>query len=397
MVAFVPSASPRIGVGLRDDGRRNVRKVRTADSSTHVEPEEFGSVAIVHDYLNQRGGAERVVLEMASMWPRAPIYTSLYRPDSTFPEFQGRDIRTTFVDVLPVDRGFRNLFPLYAPAFTSLGTLDADVIVSSSSGWAHFVRGSARSLHAVYCYTPARWLYGAQYLGRSKRQRALGPLLGPLCRADRTAARRADLYLTSSEHVRRRIRKVYGRDAVVVPPPVDTARFTPRPRGERLLVVSRLLTYKRVDLAVDAATQAGLALDVVGAGPELDDLRARAGPMVTFHGELPDDSVTELMETCRALVLPGAEDFGITPVEANAAGKPVVAFAAGGALETLDDGYSAALFSRPTPEDLLEAIVRCDAIETSPEELALRAQRFSAAAFRRRLSAALSEARAARG
>jgi glycosyltransferase involved in cell wall biosynthesis len=218
-----------------------------------------------------------------------------------------------------------------------------------------------------------------------------------LCRADRTAARRADLYLTSSEHVRRRIRTVYGRDAVVVPPPVDAARFTPRPRGERLLVVSRLLTYKRVDLAVDAATQAGLALDVVGAGPELDDLRARAGPMVTFHGELPDDSVTELMETCRALVLPGAEDFGITPVEANAAGKPVVAFAAGGALETLDDGYSAALFSRPTPEDLLEAIVRCDAIETSPEELALRAKRFSAAAFRRRLSAALSEARAARG
>jgi glycosyltransferase involved in cell wall biosynthesis len=359
--------------------------------------QDLGSIVIVHDYLNQRGGAERVVLEMASMWPSAPIYTSLYRPTSTFPEFQRLDVRTTFLDALPVDRGFRNLFPLYAPAFASLGTLDANVIVSSSSGWAHRVHTSGRSLHAVYCYTPARWLYGDLHLGGSRRQRALRPLLGPLCRWDRTAARRADLYLTSSEYVRRRIRAVYGLDAVVVPPPVDTARFTPRPRGRQLLVVSRLLPYKRVDLAVDAATRAGLPLDVVGGGPELDDLRARAGPTVTFHGELPDDAVTELMETCRTLILPGAEDFGLTPVEANAAGKPVVAYAAGGALETLEDGYSGAFFSGPTVEALLEAIRRCDAIETAPERLAQLARRFSAAAFRTHLRAVLSDARAARG
>ena len=372
-------------------------QVATADPSTMPrEPNDFGSVVIVHDYLNQRGGAERVVLEMASMWPRAPIYTSLYRPDSTFPEFQGRDIRTTFIDVLPVDRGFRNLFPLYLPAFASLGTLNADVIVSSSSGWAHWIRGDACSLHVVYCHTPPRWLYCDHDLGGSRRHRALRPLRGPLRRADRTAARHADLYLTNAEHVRRRIRAAYGLDAVVVPPPVDTGRFTPRARGERLLVVSRLLPYKRVDLVVDAATKAGLALDVVGTGPVLDDLRARAGPTVTFHGRLPDESVTELMETCRAFVLPGAEDFGITPVESNAAGKPVVAFAAGGALETLDDGFSAALFSSQTPEDLLDAISRCDAIDTAPEQLARRAERFSAAAFRDRLSRVLSEALAAR-
>jgi glycosyltransferase involved in cell wall biosynthesis len=369
----------------------------TADATTKPEQlENLGSVVIVHDYLNQRGGAERVVLEMASIWPLAPIYTSLYRPASTFPEFRRLDIRTTFLNALPVDRGFRNLFPLYAPAFASLGTLDADVIVSSSSGWAHWVRSAARSLHVVYCHTPARWLYSGLYLGRSRRQRPLRPLIKPLRCADRLAARRADLYLTSSEHIRRRIHKVYGLDAVAVPPPVDTARFTPRARGERLLVVSRLLAYKRVDLVVDAATQAGLPLDVVGAGPELENLRARAGPTVTFHGELPDDAVTELMEACRAFVLPGAEDFGITPVEANAAGKPVVAFAGGGALETLEDGYSAAFFSRPTSEALLEAIARSDAIETAPERLARLAQRFSAPAFRRRLSAVLSDARAAR-
>jgi glycosyltransferase involved in cell wall biosynthesis len=333
---------------------------------------------------------------MASIWPSAPIYTSLYRPGSTFPEFRRLDIRTTFLDALPVDRGFRNLFPLYPPAFASLGTLHADVILSSSSGWAHRIHHAPDSLHAVYCYTPARWLYGEMYLSRSVRQRALRPLLGPLCRADRTAARRADLYMTSSDHVRRRIRRVYGLDAVVVPPPVDTARFTPRGRGERLLVVSRLLAYKRVDLVVDAATLAGLALDVVGAGPELENLRARAGPTVTFHGDLPDETVTELMEGCRALVLPGTEDFGITPVEANAAGKPVIAFSAGGAMETLEDGYSAAFFSTLTPEALLEAVVRCDAIDTAPERLAALASRYSPAAFRNRLCAALSGARRAR-
>jgi glycosyltransferase involved in cell wall biosynthesis len=366
-------------------------------ASRQRAPEAPGSVVIVHDYLNQRGGAERVVLEMASMWPGAPIYTSLYRPRSTYPEFRRLDIRTTYLDALPVDRGFRNLFPLYAPAFASLGTLDADVIVSSSSGWAHRIRHSTRALHAVYCYTPARWLYGAVRLSASRRQRALRPLLGSLRRADQTAARHADLYVTTSQHIRRLIRDVYGVDAVVVPPPVDTARFIPRPRGARLLVVSRLLAYKRVDLAVEAATRARLPLDVVGDGPELHNLRARAGPTVEFHGELPDDATTELMEGCRALVLPGTEDFGITPIEANAAGKPVVAFAAGGALETLRDGYSAAHFSKPSPEALLDAVARCDAIETPPERLAANARRFSPAAFRQRLSTVLSDALAARG
>src|SRR4051794_26167701 len=135
-----------------------------AASPVHVDA---GSVAIVHDYLNQRGGAERVVLELAAMWPGSPIYTSLYRPESTFPEFKQLDVRTTFLDRLPVDRGFRNLFPLYPAAFRSLGTIDADLVISSSSGWAHSVRTSERAFHAVYCYTPARWLYGSEYMDAS--------------------------------------------------------------------------------------------------------------------------------------------------------------------------------------------------------------------------------------
>lgn len=344
-----------------------------------------GSVALAHDYLNQRGGAERVVLEMASMWPRAPIYTSLYRPDSTFPEFGRFEIRTTPLDRLPVDGGFRGLFALYPLAFRALGTLPQDVVISSSSGWAHSVRTRADALHVVYCHTPARWLYGGEHLAGSRVQRALAPITGVMRGWDRRAACRADLYIANSEEVRKRIEREYGIFAPVVYPPVDVDRFRPRARGERLLVVSRLLPYKRVDAIVDAATQAGIGLDVVGTGPALQELRRRAGPSVEFHGRLPDPDVTELMEGCRAFCLPGKEDFGMTPVEANAAGKPVVALGAGGALESLQDGVTGTFFTRHEPGEVLDAIRRCDRIDTPPEVIARMARRFSPEVFRARL------------
>jgi glycosyltransferase involved in cell wall biosynthesis len=340
-----------------------------------------GSVALVHDYLNQRGGAERVVLEMAQMWPQAPIYTSLYRPESTFPEFRELDVHTSPLDRLPVDRGFRNLFPLYPLAFRSFGTLPARLVVSSSSGWAHAVKTHPDALHVVYCHTPARWLYGGDYLGASNRQTALKPFLPTLRAWDRSAARHPDLYIANSKSIRERIGRIYGREALIVYPPVDVDRFRPTPRGERLLVVSRLLPYKRVDIVVEAATKAGIGLDVVGAGPALDDLRRVAGPSVAFHERLDDESITELMEDCRALCLPGVEDFGITPVEAQAAGKPVVAFGAGGALETVEEGVTGAFFHCYDVTDVLAAIERCDQIETTPEVIAERTHRFSRQAF----------------
>lgn len=351
------------------------------------------SAVVVHDYLNQRGGAERVALELARLWPDAPIYTSLYRPGSTFPEFAARDVRTSFLSRLRADRGFRNLFPLYPAAFRTLGTLGGDVVVSSSSGWAHGVRTAPDTTHVVYCHTPARWLYRDAYLGRSIRQRLARPLLGAMRRWDRAAARRADRYVANSENVRGRIRAAYGIDADVVHPPVDVDRFTPRPRGERLLVVSRLLPYKRVDLAIEAANRARLPLDVIGSGPIFKQLRALAGPTVRFDRRLEDAAITELMETCRALLVPGEEDFGITPVEALAAGKPVVAFGAGGVLETLEDGVSASMFGEQTADAVLEALRRVDAIDTPPEVLAERARRFSPEAFRTGVLAAVERAR----
>jgi glycosyltransferase involved in cell wall biosynthesis len=353
------------------------------------------SLAIVHDYLNQYGGAERVALELARIWPGAPIYTSLYRPASTFEEFRAMDVRASFLDRLPVDRSFRALAPMYPVAFRSLGALEQEVVISSSSGWAHGVRVAPGSLHVVYCHTPARWLYrSGDHLGRSFGPMMLAPLSGALRRWDQAAARRADVYIANCENVRQRVAAVYGREAEVVFPPVDVERFTPRPRGQRLLVLSRLLPYKRVDLIVRAATRAGLGLDVVGTGPSLGRLRALAGPSVVFHGRVDDQAVRELLEGCRALCAAATEDFGMAPVEAVAAGKPVVAYADGGALETVEEGVSGAFFAELSEDAVLAAIARADAIDTPPEELAARARRFSAQAFRQRIRAVVEEARA---
>lgn len=351
------------------------------------------SVAIVHDYLNQCGGAERVALELSRAWPDAPVYTSLYRERSTFSEFARVDMRVSALHHLRIDGGFRALAPLYPLAFRGLGTLSHEVVISSTSGWAHGIRTAPESIHIVYCHTPARWLYRAnEHLGRSLGPALLTPLAGALRRWDRASANRADIYVANCENVRRRIRAVYGRDAEVIHPPVDVDWLDPQPRGERLLVLSRLLPYKRVDLLVRTATRFGLGLDVVGAGPSLPSLRAIAGPSVAFHGRVDENAKKELLEGCRALCVAATEDFGIAPLEANAAGKPVVAYAAGGVLETLQDGITAALFHERTEEAVLAAIKRADGISTPASWLAAEARRFSAEAFRSRFRALVDDA-----
>jgi glycosyltransferase involved in cell wall biosynthesis len=352
------------------------------------------SVAIAHDYLNQRGGAERVVIEMARIFPGAPIYTSLYRPESTFPDFRQLDVRTSPLDRLPVDARFRALLPFYPAAFRALSPLHEDVVVSSSSGWAHGIRTDPSSAHVVYCHTPARWLYETEaYLPGGPKRVLTAPLRAALGRWDRNAAHRADLYLANSEHVSRRIRAAYGIEARILHPPVRTDGLHAAPRGERLLVISRLLPYKRVDLVVDAATEAGLGLDVIGTGPSLSELQSRAGPSVRFHGRVEEDALRELLLGCRALCFPGSEDFGIVPVEANAAGKPVIGFAEGGVLETQIEGETAAFFTEPTAAAALGAIRRADALDSSPEQIARNAERFSPSVFKSGLLAAIEEAK----
>jgi glycosyltransferase involved in cell wall biosynthesis len=329
---------------------------------------------------------------LANIWPDAPIYASIYRPDSTFDDFSQREVHTTFLQRLPVDRRFRMLLPLYPAAFHSLGTLDYEVVISSSSGWAHGVRTAPEALHVVYCHAPARWLYSSgAYLGQSFSQRLAAPITAPLRRWDQAAARRPDIYLANSANTAAKILAAYNRPSIVVPPPVAVERFAPKPRGQRLLVVSRLLDYKRVDAVIRAVNRAHLPLDVVGTGPSLGRLRQLAGETVTFHGHLSDDQITELMEQCSMFVLPGEEDFGITAVEAQAAGKPVVALAAGGALETVRDGVTGAFFESHDDYAVLDAIARADRVDTAPDAIADWASTFSTAAFKERIRAAIAE------
>jgi glycosyltransferase involved in cell wall biosynthesis len=354
---------------------------------------DLGSVAIVHDYLNQRGGAERVVLEMTRMWPSAPIYTSLYRHGSVFPEFARADIRTTFADRVPLNAGFRLLAPVLPLAFHSLGVLDQNVVISSSSGWSHAVRTASASTHVVYCYAPARWLYSAdQYFRPGIERQLTAPLTRVLRKWDRNAARRADVYIAIAGNVRDRVRSAYGIEAQVVYPPVDTRRFKVRPRGDRLLTISRFLPYKRVDLIISACNRLRMGLDVVGDGPLRRELQELAGPTVSFHGAVADDMLLELIEGCSAVCMPGIEDFGIVPLEGNAAGKPALAFAAGGALETIEDGVTGVLFATPTVESVVDALRRLDSIDTDPHTLAAAAERFSVERFRYELAAQVRHA-----
>jgi glycosyltransferase involved in cell wall biosynthesis len=351
-------------------------------------------VRIVHDYLNQRGGAERVVMDLAELWPQAPIYTSLFRKSSTYPGFGAHDVKTSFLNRLPVDRGFRNLFPLYPMAFRSFGPIDADVVIASSSGWSHMVRTTDRTLQAVYCHTPARWLYHQAHLsvGRaSARQSAVTRARAAYCGLDRRAALRADLYIANSQTVRARIQACYGIDAPVIYPPVDVGRFRPSPRGERLLVVSRMLPYKRVDVIVRVAGRLGIGLDVVGTGPQLAELQAQAAPNVEFHGSVDEASLISLMEGCRAVCVMGEEDFGIVAVEAQAAGKPVIALGRGGSLESVVDGWSGSLFDEGSDEAVASAIRACDDIDTPHQLIAERVgDLFSRETFEAELSRVLS-------
>jgi glycosyltransferase involved in cell wall biosynthesis len=351
-------------------------------------------VALVHDYLTEMGGAERVVEAMTRTFPGAPLYTSAFSP-SACPTFAGLDVRTSFAQRLTSRKGAaKALFFALPAAFRSLDLSAFDTVVSSSSGFAHHVRPRTDALHICYCHNPPRFLWQPEeyFRGRTTLRWTLEPALAGFRRLDRAAAGRVGSYLANSETVRKRIRATYGRDATVLYPPVDTSLYEPTgERSERFLVVSRLLPYKRIDLAVDAATSAGLPLDVVGEGPDRARLEARAGKTVRFFGRVPDDEVRDLLSRCTALILPGAEDFGLTVVEAQAAGRPPIVYGAGGALESVEDGVSGFVFAEQSIPALVAAMHRAaldDRIK--PDALREAALRFDVDEFTRRLEGIVS-------
>jgi glycosyltransferase involved in cell wall biosynthesis len=349
-------------------------------------------VAIVHDYLTQRGGAERVVLSMLKAFPSAPVYTSFYDPETTFPEFRSVDVRTLPINrAAPLRRRHRMALPMLAHTFSRL-TVQAPVVLCSTSGWAHGTQVRGRKV--VYCYTPARWLYqpGSYLRGASPATRAALNAMRPyLSRWDRRAAASADTYITSSSAVRDRIRDAYGLDADLIPPPhaIDSRASRDAvagvPEGS-YLCVSRLLPYKNLDAIVAAfRLLPDRRLVLVGDGPIGPRLRRGAPDNVLFRSRVSDAELRWLYSSCRALVAASYEDFGLTPLEAAAFGKPAAVLRWGGFLDTVVEGETGLFFDSPAPESIAAALRRLEATDFSPRRVLAHVERFSEANFIRAL------------
>lgn len=356
-------------------------------------------VAIVHDYLNQAGGAERVVAVLHRMFPDAPIFTTLFDKRAVGLPLAKADVRVSWMQRLPKwKQNFRQYMPLYPFAVRSFDLRGYDVVITSSSAFAKGVKVPPTALHLCYCYTPMRWAwsfdrYVDQSALSSSARIAARLTLPALRRWDTATARNVDRFIAISTSVAQRIRATYGRGSELVFPPVNVARFRhDRPVGDYFLVVSRLNAYKRIDLAVRACTSLGLPLVVVGAGPEREMLESIAGPTVQFRGRLTDRESTSLFERCRALILPGEEDFGLTPLEANASGRPVVALARGGALDTVRDGETGVLFHDETTESLEDALRTVQQRQWDAAALRAHAESFSEEVFMVRFQTVLASA-----
>jgi glycosyltransferase involved in cell wall biosynthesis len=354
------------------------------------------SVAVIHDYLTQRGGAERLVLSMLKAFPGAPLYTSLYRPDATFPDFRWADVRPLALDRFAfLRRHHRLALPLLAPAFSSL-TLTADVVLCSSSGWAHGARVLGRKL--VYCYTPARWLYQTQaYLGghRPLAAAAVHLLDRQLRKWDQNAAHSADRYLTQSTAVRDRIRALYGIDAEVIPGPYRLGPGHRQVAVEGLaagfyLCVSRLLPYKKVDAIIGAFAELPRAqLVVAGTGPKAAALKRLATGNVRLVGAVSDEQLAWLYANCAGVIAAAYEDYGLTPLEAAAFGKPAAVLRWGGFLDTVVEGETGVFFDSPTPAEVGAGVARLQAGDFVTSRIQNHAEAYSEERFIGRLRAAV--------
>lgn len=345
-------------------------------------------IAIVHDFLHGLGGAERVTLALSGIFPDAPIYTLIYTPKLA-PYFEGRRIVVSYLQRysrLPA----KSLLPFYAQAIEQFDFSDFDVVVSSSHSFAKNIITPADTLHIAYIHSPMRYVWDTwhSYL----KQQRLGPavegtmrnILSKIRIWDRLGSSRVDIFVANSKNVHNRIRKYYRRDSQVIYPPVDVEKISPRKEHkDYFLVVSRLSYYKRVDLAVEACRELNVPLVVIGTGEQGTHLKQLAGEKTKILGWVDDDEKIKYLQNCRALIFPGEEDFGIVPVEAMAAGKPVIAFEKGGLLETVVDGKTGVFFNEPTVDSLKRALRLFIVKEKSFDYKAIRrhAEKFSKKIF----------------
>jgi glycosyltransferase involved in cell wall biosynthesis len=360
--------------------------------------EDALKLAIVCSWLNQYGGAERVLEVVHEMVPGAPIYTSIYAPQALPEGYRTWDIRPSFLNRLPfIKRKHQPFLPLYPLAFESLDLRGYDVVLSLTSAFGHGVITGEKTRHICYCLTPARFLWNyhgyveREGLGRVARW-GLQPFLKSLRQWDRLAADRVDDFVAISRTVQRRIAKHYRRDSRIIYPPVRMHDVASQPSEDYFLIVSRLVPYKRIDLAVRAFNALGLPLRIIGEGRDRAALERLAQSNIEFLGYCSDDEVVEQMARCRAFIFPGEEDFGIAPIEAMSVGRPVIAYGAGGALDTIVEGETGVLFRDPTPEALAEAVRRFEARSFDPSAIHEHAQQFSEARFKQELTKLLADA-----
>ncbi len=357
-----------------------------------MTPASSPRVALVASWLNQYGGAERVLEVVHELFPNAPVFTSTYWPAAMPAGYRNWDIRVSFLNRLPLGRqSQRWLLPLYPAAFESLDLRGYDIILSITSAFAHGVHVPASGRHFCYCLTPARFLWSySEYVERERigrLPRAILPLFIFSLRAwDRRAANRVTHFVAISRKVRERIAAYYQRDATIVYPPVDVERFSlSSERGDYFLILSRLVPYKRIDLAVQAFNALGLPLVIAGDGRDRVRLQEKAKPNIRFLGQVSDDEGRELLSRCRAFLFPGEEDFGITPLEANACGRPVIAFAGGGALDSTVEGVTGEFFREPTAAALAQVISAFDERKYDPLAIRQHAERFGSSVFKEKL------------
>ncbi len=349
-------------------------------------------VALVASWLTQYGGAERVLEVLHGMFPQSPVYTSIYRPQAMPAAYRAWDIRTSFMQRLPLVTTRHQLFlPLYPLAFERMTLRAYDLVISDTSAFAHGVHTPPGTPHVCYCLTPARFLWDYEaYVQREqigRLARAVLPLVIRWLRAwDRAAAQRVTHFVAISRLVAQRIKHCYGRDSAIIYPPLNTQAFAPAHSHDGyFLIVSRLVPYKRIDLAVQAFTRLGLPLRIIGDGRDRASLERMAGPTVRFLGRLPDEAVKEQLARCRAFVFPGEEDFGLAPLEAMASGRPVIAFAGGGALETVVDGVTGTFFGEPTVEALAATVESFDDTRFDPVAIRRHAEGYDQAVFTEKL------------
>ena len=348
-------------------------------------------IALFQDYLAQSGGAERVTEAIHQTLPEADLCTTLSVPEKMSPYLRNLETKTTWMQHLPAkSKLYRHYFLLYPFAVGSAHLEDYDLVVSSCCGYAKGVKRGQNAIHVCYCHNPMRWVWRfKEYVSREKfnapTKLALQMMVSGLKHWEVKAASRPDYFIANSHIVASRLKSQFGIDATVIEPPIDTARFwISKSVDDYYLTLARLVSYKRIDLAVEACTRTGRKLVVIGDGPDRERLQAMAGPTVTFLGRQPDREVNRYASRCRALIFPGEEDFGMAPLEINAAGRPVVAYGAGGATETVIDSVNGILFGEQTPDSLIDALEKCEQRMWDPARIREIAERYDIHLFQER-------------